>query len=271
MCRLEVATLWGFIRLARSHPFEHRLCRSQGGPGGYVKRLAIVSQRPSSIAHQHKPMQTATADQFRIWARTLLAEVISMRLVFGGRSTGMAYHPSKYRPKTRGYMRLSEQQWNALPAVIPFQAPVAVELAERHARDATGTPSLLSLPANTKLSWQHEMRWHWSEASLFRRNSLRECRHLERACLGAQMVTICDASEVLQKAQALEDWADCRERAVAKLEPKVLHLLKQNRTEEAARLRYAARYLHEAALRDRAQAAALRASAHQRGATIRFG
>ena len=85
------------------------------------------------------------------------------------------------------------------------------------------------------------------------------------------MVTICDASEALQQAQALEHWADCRERAVAKLEPKVLHLLKQNRTEEAARLRYAARYLHEAALRDRAQAAALRASAHQRAATIRVG
>jgi hypothetical protein len=32
-----------------------------------------------------------------------------------------------------------------------------------------------------------------------------------------------------QKAQALEDWADCRERAVAKLELKVLQLL--SRTE----------------------------------------
>jgi hypothetical protein len=44
--------------------------------------------------------------------------------------------------------------------------------------------------------------------------------------------------------------------------------LKQNRTEEAARLRYAARYLHEAALRDRAQAAALRASAHRRAKAL---
>ena len=85
------------------------------------------------------------------------------------------------------------------------------------------------------------------------------------------MVTVCDASEALQQAKALEHWADCRERAVAKLELKVLQLSEQNRTEEAARLRYAARYLHEAALRDRAQAAALRASAHQRGAATRVG
>ncbi len=88
---------------------------------------------------------------------------------------------------------------------------------------------------------------------------------------GAQMITICDASEALQQAQALEGWANCRERAVAKLELKVQHLSRQNRMEEAARLRYAARYLYEAALRDRAQAAALRASAHQRGATTRVG
>jgi hypothetical protein len=77
------------------------------------------------------------------------------------------------------------------------------------------------------------------------------------------MITICDASEALQQAQALENWAECRERAVAKLELKVQHLSKQNRTDEAARLRYAARYLHEAALRDRAHAAALRAAARQ--------
>jgi len=77
------------------------------------------------------------------------------------------------------------------------------------------------------------------------------------------MITICDASEVLQRAQALEDWAECRKRAVAKLELKVQHLLKQNQADEAARLRYAARYLHEATLRDRAHAAAMRASAHQ--------
>ena len=80
---------------------------------------------------------------------------------------------------------------------------------------------------------------------------------------GAQMITICDASEALQQAQALEHWADCRERAIAKLELKVQQLLTQNRTEEAARLRYAAHYLHEAALRDRAHAAALRATARQ--------
>jgi hypothetical protein len=77
------------------------------------------------------------------------------------------------------------------------------------------------------------------------------------------MVTICDASEALQQAQALETWTECRERAVAKLELKVQQLSKQNRTQEAARLRYAAHYLHEAALRDRAHAAALRASARQ--------
>jgi hypothetical protein len=77
------------------------------------------------------------------------------------------------------------------------------------------------------------------------------------------MITICDASEALQQAQALEDWAVCRARAVAKLELKVQQLSKQNRTQEAARLRYAAHYLHEAALRDRAHAAALRASARQ--------
>ena len=77
------------------------------------------------------------------------------------------------------------------------------------------------------------------------------------------MVTICDASEALRQAQALEEWADSRERAIAKLELKVQRLLKQNRAEEVARLRYAAGYLHEATLRDRAHAAALRATARQ--------
>ena len=77
------------------------------------------------------------------------------------------------------------------------------------------------------------------------------------------MVTIGDKPEVLQQAQALEHWAECRERAVAKLELKVQQLLKQNQMEEVARVRYAARYLREAALRDRAHVTALRASAYQ--------
>ena len=71
-----------------------------GGLEGYFKRLVIVSQRPNLTAHQHRPMQITTAVQFRIWSRTPLAEVVLTSLDFGGRSTGMAYHPSKYRPKT---------------------------------------------------------------------------------------------------------------------------------------------------------------------------
>jgi hypothetical protein len=50
----------------------------------------------------------------------------------------------------------------------------------------------------------------------------------------------------------------CRERAVARLERKVERLVDQKRADQAARLRFAAHYLRQAALRDRLHAAALR-------------
>jgi hypothetical protein len=78
---------------------------------------------------------------------------------------------------------------------------------------------------------------------------------------GAQMIQICHPPEPLQHAQALEHWAGCRERAVARLERKVERLLDQKRVGQAARLRCAARYLRHAALRERLHAAALREAA----------
>ncbi len=80
---------------------------------------------------------------------------------------------------------------------------------------------------------------------------------------GAQMIQICHQSEFLQQAQALERWAECRERAVARLELKVKRLADQNQADQAARLRFAADYLRQAAFRDRVQAAALRRAAHE--------
>jgi hypothetical protein len=72
------------------------------------------------------------------------------------------------------------------------------------------------------------------------------------------MIEVCDQPELLQQAQALEQWADCRERAVARLELKIRHLEDQRGTDEANRLRSAAHYLREAAVRDRRHAAELR-------------
>ncbi len=77
--------------------------------------------------------------------------------------------------------------------------------------------------------------------------------------IGAQMIEVCRPPELLQ--QALEHWADCRERAVARLELKIRQLEDQRRTDEAARLRSAARYLRQAAVRERLHAAALRGAA----------
>jgi hypothetical protein len=76
--------------------------------------------------------------------------------------------------------------------------------------------------------------------------------------LSAQMIEVCHPPELLRQAQALEHWANCRERAVARLELKVKQLEDQHQTDEATRLRAAARYLREAAVRDRRQAAELR-------------
>jgi hypothetical protein len=76
--------------------------------------------------------------------------------------------------------------------------------------------------------------------------------------IGAQMIEVCHPPEFLQHAQALEHWADCRERAVVRLELKIRQLEDQHRTDEANRLRSAARYLRQAAVRDRIHAAELR-------------
>lgn len=72
------------------------------------------------------------------------------------------------------------------------------------------------------------------------------------------MIKTCHPPEPFQQAQALEHWADCRERAVARLERKVERLLAQKRADQATRLRFAAQYLRQAALRDRLHAAELR-------------
>ena len=72
------------------------------------------------------------------------------------------------------------------------------------------------------------------------------------------MIEVCHPPELLQHAQALAHWADFRERAVARLEFKIRPLEDQRRTAEATRLRSAARYLRQAAVRDRIHAAELR-------------
>jgi hypothetical protein len=81
--------------------------------------------------------------------------------------------------------------------------------------------------------------------------------------IAAQMAEICHPLKLLQQAQALEHWADCRERAVARLELKISHLENQRRTDEATRLCSAAHYLRQAAVRDRLHAAALRRAAQR--------
>jgi hypothetical protein len=96
----------------------------------------------------------------------------------------------------------------------------------------------------------------------FRRYFLRDWLLSECTC-GAQMIDVCRQSELLQQAQALDRWADCRERAVATLELKVRRLIDQKQADEATRLRFAAHYLHQAALRERLHAAALRRMVHQ--------
>ena len=80
--------------------------------------------------------------------------------------------------------------------------------------------------------------------------------------LGAQMTRGCRQSEFLQQAQALEWWAECRERVVLQLELNLKRLADQDRADQADHLRFAAQYLRHAALRDRAQAAALRQAVH---------
>ncbi len=78
---------------------------------------------------------------------------------------------------------------------------------------------------------------------------------------GVQMIELCHQPELLQQAQALEHWAECRERAIAKLKLKVKQLEAHHRMDEAIRLRAAAHYLRQAAARDRRHAAALRQAA----------
>ncbi len=80
--------------------------------------------------------------------------------------------------------------------------------------------------------------------------------------LGAQMIRSCRQSKFLQQAQALERWAECRERAVLQLDLNLKRLADQGQTDQADHLRFAAQYLRHAAQRDRAQAAALRRAVH---------
>jgi hypothetical protein len=80
--------------------------------------------------------------------------------------------------------------------------------------------------------------------------------------LGAQMTRSCRQSEFLQRAHALERWAECRERAVLRLDLNLKRLADQGQTDQADHLRFAAQYLRHAAQRDRAQAAALRRAVH---------
>lgn len=80
---------------------------------------------------------------------------------------------------------------------------------------------------------------------------------------GAQMIELCHRPELLQQAQALEHWAECRERAVARLERKVERLVDQSRADQAARLWSAAHHLRQAAIRDRLHAAELRRAAQR--------
>jgi hypothetical protein len=78
---------------------------------------------------------------------------------------------------------------------------------------------------------------------------------------GAQMARGRRPCEILQRAQALEQWAACRERAVVGLERKAEGLVARNLPDRAARLHAAAVVLRHAAFRERAEAAALREAA----------
>jgi len=77
--------------------------------------------------------------------------------------------------------------------------------------------------------------------------------------LGAQMIrSCCHPPELVKHAQALDHWAVCRERAVARLELKDKQLEDQHQTDEAIHLHSAAHYVREAAVRDQRHAAELR-------------
>ena len=80
-------------------------------------------------------------------------------------------------------------------------------------------------------------------------------------CGGVQMIELCHPPDLLQQAQALEHWAECRERAVARLELKVERLARSEASGSGCPSASAAHYLRQAALRDRLHAAALRGAA----------
>jgi hypothetical protein len=75
---------------------------------------------------------------------------------------------------------------------------------------------------------------------------------------GARMSRSCRQSDFLRHAEALERWADGRERAIAVLERRADRFARQGSPEEAGRLRAAARHLRRMAFADRALALELR-------------
>lgn len=75
---------------------------------------------------------------------------------------------------------------------------------------------------------------------------------------GARMSRSRRQSEFLKHAEALERWADGRERAIAVLERRAERLARQGSAGEAARLRSAACHLRIAASEDRILTASLR-------------
>ena len=80
---------------------------------------------------------------------------------------------------------------------------------------------------------------------------------------GVLMTELCHPPILLQQAQALEHRAECRERAVTRLERKIERLVHQSRADQAARLWSAAHHVRQAAIRDRLHAAELRRAARR--------
>ncbi|QRM34380.1 hypothetical protein [Microvirga sp. VF16] len=72
------------------------------------------------------------------------------------------------------------------------------------------------------------------------------------------MIRVCCPAEFLRHAEALERWAEARDRAIAVLDREAGHLADQGQMDRTLCLRSAASHLCQAALEERRRAARLR-------------
>jgi hypothetical protein len=75
------------------------------------------------------------------------------------------------------------------------------------------------------------------------------------------MIRVCCQAEFLRHAEALERWAEARDRAIAVLDREAGHLAEQGRMDRALCLRSAASRLRQAAGEERRRAVRLREAA----------